>query len=332
MRRSTAPVFLLLLFFFAIRTAPLLHAQEGLLYASFYFAPPPTNVSKAAPTYQGFAVSTDRGESWKSRGWVTSAVNGFDVDGADTDHILLATDYGVLQTRNAGEQWKLISGWDMPTVLDVRIDGKVYWAATARGIYQSSDGGALWRPRNAGLPGPDGTYVTDLLMLPSGMLIATNDGVFRSTDDGATWSRSGLESVPCSGLAVHPADPSHLAAFSQLRGIWLSTDGGRSWTDRSDGMQFPNVKCAAFDPRDRSTLLIGTQRSGVLRSTDLGSTWELSSGGLTNFNITTLLFDPDQPERVYAGAENGSYLSDTRGKTWQPFSIRLGYVSDLWMQ
>jgi len=331
MRRSTVSAFVFLLFIACSAERPL-HAQEGLLYASFYFAPPPTNVSKAAPVYQGFAVSTDRGESWTSRGWVTSAVSAFSVDPANIEHILLATDYGVLETRDAGQQWKLISGWELPTVLDVHIDGDLYWAATVRGVYQSSDGGAQWHPRSAGLPVPDATYVTDLLSLPSGMLIATNDGVFRSTDRGRTWSRSGLASFSCSGLAVHPQDPSHIAAYSHRDGIRISTDGGRSWTDRSSGIQFPNLKCVAFDPRDRGTLLVGTQRSGVLRSTDLGKTWELSSGGLTNFNITTLLFDPDQPERVYAGAENGSFISDTRGKTWQPFSIRLGYVSDLWMQ
>ncbi len=324
----------LFLLFFAtlLLSGSRLFAQSGLLYASFYFAPPPANVSKAAPVYQGFAVSTDRGESWSSRGWITSAVSAFSVDPQDPAHILLATDYGVLATEDAGEHWKLISNWDMATVLDVHYQDGLIWAATSRGIYQSTDGGTRWRVRNVGLPSPDGTYVTALLPLPGSMLISTNDGVFRSTDGGTAWIRSGLENIPCSGLQVHAKDASHIAAWSEQRGIWISTDGGRSWIERNEGLQFPFVKCAVFDPRDRGTILIGTRQSGVLRSRDLGKTWELSSGGLTNLNVTALLFDPDQPEKVYAGAENGSFISDTRGKTWQPFSIRLGYVSDLWMQ
>jgi photosystem II stability/assembly factor-like uncharacterized protein len=307
-------------------------SAERWLYASFYFAPPPANVSKAAPVYQGLAVSSDRGESWSSRGWITSSVNAISVDPTDPRHLVLATDYGVLHSTDAGENWKQISNWDMPAVLDVHLAADMIWAATSEGVFQSTDGGARWRVRNVGLPSPDGTYATALLALPGSMMLATNDGIFRSTDQGESWVRSGLDRASCSGLRAHPKDQSHIAAWSQQEGIWISTDGGRSWINRNGGIQFPFVKCAAFDPRDRGTILIGTQRSGVLRSTNLGENWELSSGGLTNFNITALLFDPDQPERVYAGAENGSFISDTRGKTWQPFSVRLGYVSDLWMQ
>ncbi|MCB2204144.1 hypothetical protein KQI65_05295 [bacterium] len=326
-RRGKLPLFLTLLF-----CSMTLQAQEHPFYISFYYAPPPAGLSNAAPVYQGLAVSTDLGESWMNRGWITSAVNAIAVDPANSAHVLLGSDYGVLESGNAGEDWKLISGWDMPAVLDIEMDATGIWAATTEGIFLSKDGGASWNTSNAGLSTPDGTYVTQLLRVPGSMLIATNDGVYRSADKGASWRRSGLESQPLSGLQAHPKDPTHLLAWSEQDGIWVSTDGGRSWTNRNEGLRFPSVKCAVFDPRDRSTLLIGTRITGVMRSSDLGKTWEFASGGLTNLNINALLFDPRQPDRVYAGAENGSFISDSRGKTWQPFSIRLGYVSDLWMQ
>ena len=72
-------------------------------------------------------------------------------------------------------------------------------------------------------------------------------------------------------------------------------------------------------------------RSPRYAHADLGGKWELSSGGLTNFNITSLLFDPDMPDRIYAGAENGSFISNNRGKTWQAFTVRLGYISAMEM-
>ena len=299
---------------------------------SFYYAPPPANVSKAAPVYQGFAVSRDGGESWENRGWITSAVSAIAVDPADAGRVYLASDYGVLASSNAGAQWKLVSGWDMPAVLDIAVEGETIWAATAEGLYQSGDGGTRWRVRTAGLPAPNATYTSAVLLLPGSMIIATADGLFRSSDSGSSWMRSGLEGIALAGVIAHPSAPSHLAAFSNTRGIWISTDGGRSWADRSAGLQFPQVKCAVFDPRERSTLLIGTQRTGVLRTSDLGETWELSSGGLTNFNITALRFDPNQPDRCYAGAENGSFISSNRGTSWQPFTVRLGYVSDIVIQ
>jgi photosystem II stability/assembly factor-like uncharacterized protein len=314
-----------------------LNAQVGdptgrHMYVSFYYAPPPTNVSRAAPVYQGLAVSSDRGETWQNRGWMTSAVSGLVVAHDDPDRILLATDYGVLSTADAGKQWKLSSGPDMPPTLDVARVKNTIWAATVGGLYQSADEGAQWRVRNVGLTQPNSMYVTSILLLEESMLISTGNGVYRSTDDGNSWFQSGLEGNSLLGIVAHPRFPSHLAAYSQQSGIWVSTDGGRSWTARNEGLQSIFVKCVAFDPSDRFTLVIGTQLIGVLRSSDMGKTWEQSSGGLMNFNITALFFDLDHPDRIYAGAENGSFVSLNRGKSWQPFSIRLGYVSDIWMQ
>lgn len=307
-------------------------ANGRSLFFSFYFAPPPTDIAKAAPVYQGLARSDDRGMTWKNLGWITSAVSGLAVDPENTDRIVLASDYGVLASLDGGASWKLISAWNMPPVLAVRLRGAEIWAATARGIFVSSDHGSQWTARNLGLSSPDGTYVSDLLFTPDAMLAATADGVFRSTDNGASWFRSGLNGEEVFRFAGHPRKPALLAAVVPDGGVRISTDGGRLWADRSDALPSRRIKCAAFDPMDERALLLGTVDMGVLRSTDLGVTWELSSGGMTNFNITTLLFDADLPDRVYAGAENGSFVSENRGKTWSAFSIRLGYISGMEMR
>ncbi|MDX9758787.1 MAG: hypothetical protein RBU27_06465 [Bacteroidota bacterium] len=324
----TLPLFLMLL------TSPLAAQADDdgrALYFSFYFAPPPTDAIKAAPIYQGFARSDDRGKTWHNLGWVTSAVSGFAVDPANPTRIVLATDYGVLASLDAGVHWKLISAWHMPPVLNVRLRGAEIWAATARGIFVTSNHGSQWTSRGAGLPSLNGSYVSDLMISEDVMLAATADGVFRSVDDGRSWFRSGLNGTPVFQLVTHPTQPDLVAAVGQERGLWISTDGGRLWSDRSAGMPTARIKCAAFDPNDSRTVLAGSIDMGVLRSTDLGMRWELSSGGLTNFNVTTLLFDRGRPDRVYAGAENGSFYSDNRGKTWQAFSVRVGYISAMEM-
>lgn len=307
-------------------------ADGRSLYFSFYFAPPPTNIAKAAPVYQGLARSDDRGVTWKNLGWITSAVSGVAVDPVNTTRIVLASDYGVLASLDGGESWKLISSWNMPPVLAVRLRGAEIWAATARGVFVSSDHGSQWTARSLGLPSPDGTHVSDLLFTSNAMLAATADGVFRSTDNGTSWFRSGLNGEEVFRISSHPRMSNVLAAVVPDGGIHISTDGGRLWADRSEALPSRRIKCAAFDPMEERVLLLGTVDMGVLRSSDLGLTWELSSGGLTNFNITTLLFDTDKPERVYAGAENGSFVSNNRGKTWSAFSVRLGYISGMEMR
>ncbi|MGB5073782.1 MAG: hypothetical protein WBQ23_06580 [Bacteroidota bacterium] len=302
------------------------------LYFSFFFAPPPSSAMKAARLYQGFARSDDHGATWYNLGWLTSSVSGFAVDENNHQRIVLATDYGVIESDNAGEEWQVISGWNMPPVLAVRLRGAEIWAATARGVFVSSDRGNQWVSRSVGLPTPDGTYISDIHFTTDAMLAATADGAFRSNDAGKSWTRSGLNGQAIFRLVAHPGNPDLLIAICEGLGVWVSSDGGRLWADRSATLPTRKVKCAAFDPGDNQTVLIGTVDMGVLRSMDLGAKWELSSGGLTNFNITALLFDPAQPDRVYAGAENGSFLSSNRGKTWQAFSIRLGYISGMEMR
>ncbi|MFA6233384.1 MAG: YCF48-related protein [Bacteroidota bacterium] len=330
----TLPLLLFLLPMFLLH-GPLFASSGGdsaSLYFSFYFAPPPTGIMKAAPLYQGFARSDDRGLTWLNLGWLTSSVSGFAVDAVNPDHIVLATDYGVIESNSAGEEWKVISGWNMPPVLAVRLRGAEIWAATAHGVFVSSDRGTQWTSRSVGLPLPNGSYVSDILFTADALLAATADGVFRTTDAGKNWFRSGLNGEAVSRFVAHPGHSDLLVAICEGKSILISTDGGRLWADRSTSLPTRKVKSAAFDPGDKQTLLVGTVDMGVLRTIDLGNKWDLSSGGLTNFNITALLFDPGMPDRVYAGAENGSFVSSNRGKTWQAFSIRLGYVSAMEMR
>lgn len=296
------------------------------LYFSFYYAPPPSDVAINAHVYQGFARSDDRGEQWHNLGWLTSAVSGFDID-EENDRIVLATDYGVLGSENDGESWTLLSDWRMPPVLAVRLHEDGLWSATAAGIFLSTDRGKNWEERGKDLPARNGNYVSDLLFTSDALLAATADGIFRTTDGGKSWRRSGLTGEAVFRLVAHSSDDKHIIALVENDGIRISEDGGRLWEDRSAALPSKRVKTAAFDPSDADYILVGTQNSGVLRSTNGGRHWELSSGGLTNFHVTALLFDPDIPGRVYAGVENGSFVSDNRGKTWQSFSIRLGYVS-----
>jgi photosystem II stability/assembly factor-like uncharacterized protein len=299
----------------------------------FYYAPPPVDVTRAAPVYQGLAVSTDRGITWSNRGWVTSSVSGGAIMGEGSErNIFLASDYGVLRSRDDGQSWKLLTEWDMPTVTDIAESGSDVWIATVRGVYLSTDGGERWLAKGRSLPGTNAGYINGITITPREIFIATADGLFRSSDQGTTWIRSGLEGRDIFRIVANPATPTTLAAISQTEGIWISTDGGWNWERRNDGLRSTLVKAAAFSPHEKDVLLIGTRDAGIFRSTSLGGQWEIAGGGLTNFNITALAFDPDLPDRVYAGAENGSFVSDTRGRSWQPFSVRLGYISTILIQ
>jgi hypothetical protein len=307
------------------------HAQQDrLMLIGLYIAPSPVEVQRAAPVYQGLALSSDRGVSWANRGWLTSAVSDIAVMTQGRERLIfLATDYGVLRSSDDGVNWKLVTGWDMPPVLGIAVSGTAVWAATARGLYVSHDNGDRWDLRVRGLPGINALYVNSVCITDREMFIATADGLFRSTDHGGTWIRSGLEGKELFRIIAHPTIPTTFAAINQRDGVWISEDGGWNWQQRNSGLRSTQVKCLAFHPQERDVLFVGTRDMGIFRSSSLGRQWDITGGGLTNFNITAIAFDPDTPEKLYAGAENGSFFSTTRGNSWQPFSVRLGYVSTI---
>ncbi|MBK6407938.1 MAG: hypothetical protein IPF66_24785, partial [Holophagales bacterium] len=139
------------------------------------------------------------------------------------------------------------------------------------------------------------------------------NGVYRSTDAGATWSHVGLASSRAIGrIRVHPANPdvAFVAVSGDLwtkggeRGLFRTTDGGKSWTrllsaaapdDADTGCADvvlspadPNVVFAALYARRRTpwsftygpSLTGGRDAGGIFRSTDGGSTWTKLAGGL----------------------------------------------------
>jgi photosystem II stability/assembly factor-like uncharacterized protein len=323
--RLIAGAFLLVLAVSQAQSQP-----ERFMAVSFYYAPPPVDASRAAPLFQGLAVSTDRGATWSNRGWPTSGVSDATMlVHNDVRTIFLATDYGVLRSTDDGLSWKLVTEWDMPVVLGVAIDGDDIWIATARGVFQSKNGGDLWTPKGRMLPGTNASYVSDITVTRREIFIATADGLFRSSDKGSTWIRSGLEGREIFRVIAHPSIPTTFAAISQTEGVWISEDGGWNWSQRNSGLRSTNVKALAFSPHEKDVILVGTRDVGVFKSTTLGNQWDIAGGGLNNFNITAIAFDPDLADRAYAGAENGSFISNTRGKSWQPFSIRLGYISTI---
>ncbi len=139
------------------------------------------------------------------------------------------------------------------------------------------------------------------------------DGVFRSTDAGATWKSAGLKSSRAIGrIRVHPTNPevAFAAASGDLwtkggeRGLFRTTDGGKSWTrvlaaaspdDADTGCvdvvlspADPNVVTAALYARRRTpwsftygaSLTGGRDAGGIFRSTDGGATWKKLTNGL----------------------------------------------------
>lgn len=162
-------------------------------------------------------------------------------------------------------------------------------------------------------------------------------GVARSIDGGKTWARAnrGLGEPVARHVAAILFSPIHhgevyLAAGKRgSGGIWVSTDGGSTWSKRSgvpifEGGQAPVSLQPKPHPRSTGTLLAvdrrtgtiyaGTFSNGLMRSTDDGRSWRTL--GLAGQHIRGIALDPDTPDTLYVGTYgSGVFVTTSAGGT-----------------
>jgi photosystem II stability/assembly factor-like uncharacterized protein len=234
-----------------------------------------------------------------------------------------------------------------------------YFGAVGGGLWKTMDGGDTWAPVTDGQitsasvgavavseSNPDVVYIGTGESCIRGNIMA-GDGVYKSTDGGKTWAHIGLAATEnVSKIRVHPTNPNivYVAAFGKHgapnadRGVFKSTDGGRSWRkvlfrndstgaiDVSIDRNNPNVIYAALWQayRNEYTMSSGGAGSGLFKSTDGGETWTeitrnkgLPAAGIVG-RIGVAVSGADG-SRVYALVEHdsgGLFRSDDAGATW----------------
>jgi photosystem II stability/assembly factor-like uncharacterized protein len=160
------------------------------------------------------------------------------------------------------------------------------------------------------------------------------DGVYKSVDGGKTWTNMGLkESQHIGRIVIHPTNPDtvYVAALGHLysdnpdRGVYKTTDGGKTWVKvlgvSADGRAVGAVDLV-MDPSDPETLYaatydkfrrpwtwgIGGPGSGIHKTADGGKTWSQLTQGLPSgiLGRIGLAISPKNPKIVYAEIENAN--------------------------
>jgi photosystem II stability/assembly factor-like uncharacterized protein len=222
----------------------------------------------------------------------------------------------------AGEKkWVAVheGGFVTSIAIDPTEPNRVY-AATARGLFASADGGETWRPLSHGLAGH---FVGTLAVEPgrSGALyVGTNEGgILRGGLGGKRWTRldSELGSTFISAIAFDPA-PGTLYLGTN-RGVYRSTDGGAHFEKRSQGLTNSFVSCLAVDS-GAAAIYAGTNSGGVFKSSDRGEKWKEASAGLASGVVWSLVIDPGPPSILYAATYDGIFRTTDGGSSWVSIS------------
>jgi len=172
------------------------------------------------------------------------------------------------------------------------------------------------------------------------------DGVYKSEDGGKSWSNMGLKSSEHIGrIVIDPAnsDIVYVAAYGPLwtsggeRGIYKTTDGGKTWKNILSVSEHTGFNEIHMDPRNSNTLYAtahqrqrkvftyigGGPESAVYKSTDGGATWNKIMSGLPKGDIGRIgmAISPVNPDVLYAIVEAaegaGVYKSTDRGASWE---------------
>jgi photosystem II stability/assembly factor-like uncharacterized protein len=257
-------------------------------------------------------------------------------------------------------RWRLIGPYRAGRVSAVAgIPGNpaVYYMGTpGGGVWKTTDGGRVWKPifdeeRVASIgavavapSNPDIVYVG------TGEQTEGN-GMYKSADAGATWTHIGLEDTKyISAVIIDPRDPNIVvvgvlghpilgtAAAAKTRGVYKTTDGGKTWTKTLYKDDMAGISDMVADPNNPRVLYAGMwrprdfrappeagkekeQTAWIYKSTDEGSTWKQLSG--TGFPADPLervglaVAPGDGGRRVFVIAGPGLFRSDDAGETWR---------------
>ncbi len=219
-----------------------------------------------------------------------------------------------------GLEWRLVGpyrGGRVTTVAGVPDNPMLYYmGATGGGVWKTENAGTTWENLSddffkVGTIGAVAVSESDNNVLYvgtgeapiRGVTTSSGDGVWKSTDAGKTWAHTGLEkSGQIAQIEIHPTNPdiAFVAVQGQIwganeeRGVFRTTDGGKSWehvlkvsadtgaTDLSMDPTNPRILYAAMWNHGRKPWFIhsGGTDGGIYKSTDGGDSWKKLTGGL----------------------------------------------------
>ena len=263
----------------------------------------------------------------------------------------------------SGLKWRSIG----PSLTSGRISDIAVNPNNPFEYYVASSAGGVWKTINSGIEytpvfDGEGSFSigcvtidpnnTNVVWVGSGennnqRSVNYGDGVYKSTDGGASWTNMGLKTSEHIGrIVVHPdnSDVVYVAAIGPLwskggeRGLYKTTDGGKTWKAVLTVDEHTGVNDVVMDPRHPEVLYASTfQRrrhvytyvgggpgSGLHKSTDGGETWTKIQNGLptTELGRIGLAISPANPEFIYAIVEaadgkGGFFKSTNRGSSWE---------------
>ena len=261
-----------------------------------------------------------------------------------------------LHMRNIGPAF--ISGRVLDFAVNPDDKAEYYVASASGGVWKTENNGISWTPVFDG----EGSYSIGVVVMDpknpcvvwvgsgennSQRSVGYGDGVYKSEDCGKSWKNVGLKHSEHIGkIAIDPRDSNvvYVAAQGPLwgpggdRGVYKTTDGGKTWKKSLYISENTGASDLAIDPDDPDvvyatayqrrrhvfTLIDGGPESAIYKSTDAGKTWNKINSGLpsTDMGRIGIAIAPSDHNVLYAVVESvdgkgGVFRSTDRGANWE---------------
>jgi photosystem II stability/assembly factor-like uncharacterized protein len=240
---------------------------------------------------------------------------------------------------------------------DINQKNTFYFGATGGGVWKTIDAGNNWKNISDKFFGGSIGAVTVAPSDPTILYVGEGEGtlrgnvsegfgMWRSDDGGRNWRHIGLKDTRhILRIIVHPKNPDivwvaaigHLFGPNEERGIFKTTDGGKSWKKVLYVNNQTGCSDLVMETGNPMVLYAGTWRilrtpysmesggegGGIWKSTDGGDTWKniTSNKGLPKglWGIVGVAVSPSNPDKIYALIENpsgGMFVSNDAGESW----------------
>lgn len=213
---------------------------------------------------------------------------------------------------------------------------------TPHRLYVGTIGEGLWRSTDGGhsfVRACDGMFVECHVRAlavhprePLTLYLGSEQGLFKSVNGADSWTRveSPLNGLQIWSVLVSPHNSDVIAAGTCPSRLFLSNDGGRSWSEPKPEMMqecpriiHTRVTTLKSDPTAPETIWAGVEIDSLRRSQDGGKTWQPLGHGLSSKDIHDLVIiaGNGKPKRLLASTNNDVNLSTDDGATWKPLGL-----------
>lgn len=269
-----------------------------------------------AASRQGVLRSDDGGASWRrvgesERGLVHVA--SLYVDPARPETVIAGTWRRAFRSDDGGETWRgIFTGMALDT--DVfslhgvpERPGEI-WASTCGWVYRGDALGERWTRFTSGFA--ERRTPSFAVLGGERLLAGTVAGAYLSTNRGASFRRTSPDDFAVLAIAVAPDDPGRVLLGTEGAGVWVSRDGGESFTRRPLGMRNVRVPALArMGDQVYAAVAHAGSLSGVYRSPDGGASFDPLPSPLP-----TVLALQVVDGQLLAATEAGLFALD--GKSW----------------